>query len=256
MYHKFLRSSLVPTLVAGPRDTQCGDLPSRSVDIAHHVVNIFCARARAMSRSCAPTFLDVLAAFDSVLRAIAFLPEHNVYDTAQLFRRFQLPPEAVAESISHLHSSALEEAGASDYQCEMLGEVYGASWLTVQGREEVSLTEAGTKPGYPLGDIIFNCVALRVLTKIESTLIDAGLTESIPLRADGSFESLGLAFPARASESVLPSGVSACEGSFVDDPALPTTALPATLLTAKVSAIAELYPGVRVFRFAVEFQCW
>ena len=91
-FHKFLRSLLVPNIISCARGMQCGGLPRRSTDFAHHVVKLFLSRCKAVKRSGAILFLDVLNGFDRVIRAIAFMNDYDVLGVAQLYAKLGFPP--------------------------------------------------------------------------------------------------------------------------------------------------------------------
>ena len=52
--------------------------------------------------------------------------------------------------------------------------------VSTEGIEEIVNSRSGSKPGDPLGDIIFSFAALSVLHELESALGDQGLLVKIP----------------------------------------------------------------------------
>ena len=67
-HHKFLRSRLLSVVVHFLRDTQCGGIPSRGVDMAGLLLLSFLARTSALKRTALVVFYDVKTAFYSVIR--------------------------------------------------------------------------------------------------------------------------------------------------------------------------------------------
>ena len=137
--------------------------------------------------SAAVLFVDVVNAFNSVVRALAFVPEFDIETTAQVFRSFSLPPEALHEFLSLLNTSAFDLCGVDPHLSELIAEAHNGTWFTTKGRVEVMATESGTKPGDPLGDVIFNYIMWRVLGALEARLQELDIIQDVPFDANGVF---------------------------------------------------------------------
>ena len=62
------------------------------------------------------------------------------------------------------------------------------TWHSTQGLGAITHTEMGSKPGDPLGDIVFDFLASRVLYEIDREAHEAGLIHDLP-GTDTSFGS-------------------------------------------------------------------
>ena len=95
-----------------------------------------------------------LGVFDIVLRIIVLCGATHLHDVARVFERVGVPPEVFQEFLELAQHSALELGECPSHLTDMLLESYSATWFTVQGTPGVVATEAGTKPGDPLGDML------------------------------------------------------------------------------------------------------
>ena len=69
---KLLGRQLDEKIISGLPETQCGGVPRRSTDTAHHMVRLAVDYATANKLSMAIIFVDAVKAFDKVLREPAF----------------------------------------------------------------------------------------------------------------------------------------------------------------------------------------
>ena len=175
--HRFLRRALLPHFLRFSRDTQCGGLPRRSTDFAAQMIRLFLEKAKAQKRSAAVLFVDVKQAFDSVVRAIALMSDLSLASSAALFARLGLPPAAFQEFLEEVAVSALQLAEVPPHLHEMLTEIHSGTWASVQGVASVIKTALGTKPGHPLGDILYNFVVSRVFRALEYDLTRLGVID-------------------------------------------------------------------------------
>jgi hypothetical protein len=80
--------------------------------------------------------------------------------------------------LQNLHElSALEQAGAGEWQRALTAEQLSSTWLATEGLEKIVNAARGTKPGDPLADIIFNFVLSRVLARVDGRLAQEELVE-------------------------------------------------------------------------------
>ena len=127
----------------------------------------------------------------------------------------------------------------------MLHESYSATWFSTQGLSDLVRTRAGTKPGDPLGDILFNFIMAKVLWTLEGELKAAGVLDEVPHVPDRFC-------PAQLTVA-MEHNITICDVSFVDDSAIPVSAGSAYALVSKLRSATEIC--VRVFaRFSMRLN--
>lgn len=67
-----VRDSTMPSFSKSVRSTQCGGVSTRGTDYCHHLVKSYFTAALARRLSCGALFVDVVGAFDSLIRSIVF----------------------------------------------------------------------------------------------------------------------------------------------------------------------------------------
>ena len=208
-WHSFLRAPLATHLLAGALESQCGGLGGKGADICLHYGRAHWQYLQASERSGFQAYTDLSAAFASVRRAIAFMPDRSDRAIMSAVGRFIFEPDAYAHLVRILtEPDALQAIGVGPRLRALLQCAHECTWFTMQGLEQPSTTEDGTKAGDPLGDAIFTAVATRVLRAVQDDMQRAGVLMSIPHEAGAS------SFAAQAH----PNGAVVTDGaSYLDD---------------------------------------
>ena len=208
-WHSFLRAPLATHLLAGSLESQCGGLGGKGADICLHYGRAHWQYLEASQRSGFQAYTDLSAAFASVRRAIAFMPDRSDQAIMSTVGRFIFEPDAYAHLVRILtEPDALQAVGVGPRLRALLQCAHECTWFTMQGLEQPSTTEDGTKAGDPLGDAIFTAVATRVLRAVQDDMQRAGVLMSIPHEAGAS------SFAAQAHPNVA---VATDGTSYLDD---------------------------------------
>ena len=154
-FHKFLRTRLYSNYSKHARSTQCGSVKGRSCAFATQCMRTHLWYARQRKRSAAILFLDVMGAFDAVRRECLFAVAEGDEAVAKIFQGLNLPPEMFDNFKQTLADPTLKVAGTDRHLVELLIECFTCTWLSTEGLPNVAMTQTGTKPGDPLGDILF-----------------------------------------------------------------------------------------------------
>jgi hypothetical protein len=170
-YHSWLRHSLLKYVSFHP--SQVGNKKGSGTDTATHVVKVFIEWCSLTTRSGAALFLDVAAALDSVVRQIVVGGR---------------VPEAVLASLPDEQKETVQEAarhfvigeGVPEGLVARLRDVHEQTWLAIERREKPVSTNRGSRPGDPLGDILWNLVQAKLQKEISAELREAGLHVSLP----------------------------------------------------------------------------
>jgi len=175
IYHKYLRSLLMPFLDTYIMSYMCGGFQKRGTDFASLFMHGFFDHARMAELSWAVLYLDVTSAFESLQRFYVFNGRVSDCKAAELFRKCNMPPEVWHEFTEVLKApNAFFEAGVPLVLCKLIQAAHATTWYSFEGLSTVVLTEQGTKPGDPLGDIIFAFLICKVLKYAKYKFSSAG----------------------------------------------------------------------------------
>ena len=206
--HRFYRAPASQVLARKARDTQCGGIGKKGTDFAHHILQEFADVARSRGVAMVGVFVDVVSAFYTVLRQLAFRVDCSDEAVASLLRTLGLPPASMDRLRRRLEERpSLEAAGVSQHVVGIIAEGLTGTWFGTEGLREVAATGRGTRPGDPFGDLVFNFVAEEIFTGVCDRM-----------EADGMVQF----FEWDGSRSPLPTGpaagrVAVGDVSYVDD---------------------------------------
>ena len=100
-------------------------------------------------------FVDVVSAFYTVLRQLAFRVDCSDEAVASLLASLNLPPASMGRLRDRLQERpALETAGVSPHVAGVIAEGLTGTWFGTDGLREVAATRRGTRPGDPYGDLV------------------------------------------------------------------------------------------------------
>ena len=227
VYHKAVRSRVLPLLGRSALDTQCGGVESRGADFGGHIVRQFLDLGKAQGKSVAVVFVDVVGAFASVIREIVLGGLTEVGQIAALCSKLGLD-QALGQEIIELarRGGVIDSVGASPHLMELLRESHCNTWFSTEGLDDIVRTDAGTRAGDPLADVMFNLLMAAVLQRLRLRLRSQGLTSHIPWP------------PEMPPIDALPSNhgggplIEAADVSYVDDAAV-------MIQSAKAEGLAE-----------------
>ena len=207
MLHSWHRRALLPFLEKGARQNMCAGLHNKGTDHCAHLSRSFVAYTQACHISSARLYIDIVGAFDAVCRQLLW---HEPDDSKIMYvlARMNISPEQIPSLVSFVKSaSILSKMGVPKHVILAVRDSHECSWFSTEGVEEIVNSRSGSKPGDPLGDIIFSFAALSVLNELESALGDQGLLVKIPEPAQQ--DQCALRDPT-ANPPLM-------EGSYVDD---------------------------------------
>ena len=227
-YHRIVRKHLVPYIDAYASDSQCGGLAGRATDIACLAARAFLDGNKHRGWSAAIIFLDVVSAFDSALRQLLVPVLHplSIADTVDFSSFKGLEKQLLSEIL--LQPSALAQAGVPPHLAAIAADIHEATWFAVAGAPGIVSTICGSKPGDPLGDLMYNFLMARVIKNLRDELHTAGLVVSKKFDR----ETPAFAEPVNPSENIESMDV-----SYVDDEAIFIEDSDAMELIGKIQAV-------------------
>ena len=206
IHHAHVRQALVREWTSHEDLIQQGGRKGCSTDIAHHLLHSYFAWARSTSTSCAMLFVDLHAAFYTVIRSL--LLEEQVHDDllCQAMQRLGITPQDWHNILGTVQKENAA-AGLTTYHKGVLADMFAGTHFVMPGVDRPVATFRGTRPGDPVADVLFN-MAFRLI------VLDA----RAKFQHESSLTFLGT--PQTASNLVAPSSMPAAgftEITFVDD---------------------------------------
>ena len=155
IHHKWLRKQLEVRWAADEHSLQLGGKAGIGCDMAHHCVQAAVAWMRSRGMSYSSMFLDLKAAFYSVHRGTLFEGE---WDDRLLC--FAMEQHGILPSDWHDIRAQIQADnatnGLSDHAERVFRDMFHPTYFTMANIAQPILTCRGTRPGDPVGDILFN----------------------------------------------------------------------------------------------------
>ena len=186
-WHSCLRNDLVPFVKASMAPSQAGAVSGRGVDIAALSVRAFAWWAQEAGLSAMALFVDVRSAFYSVFRPL--LLGHSMDDDMLAYAMQHLKiPAIYAEWLRDIVSEGdvASRVGAPPFLRQQLLDTLTHSWFVTQNSKEMGYSWAGTRPGDPLGDVLYVLLCSHVLGQVRKLALEQGLWAEF---RDGVFDS-------------------------------------------------------------------
>lgn len=206
VHHAHMRKGLAEIWTLNDDLIQMGGKKGCSTDIAHHFLHTYLSWARAKSVSCGLLFVDLQAAFYSILRSSIF--DGEVHDDAICYamQRLGITPKEWQE-IKDCVATDNATVGLDQHRVGILRDMFSGTHFSMHGCPGNIATTRGTRPGDPVADILFN-MAFRLV------VIDA--RRSILQTTD--MECFGSPIAAADVTTIMPvPGKGFAEITFVDD---------------------------------------
>ena len=183
-FHSCLRSRLLKTWERVMCSLQFGGRPGYGTDVAHHYAHAFLSWSRHVATPSALIFLDLAAAFYSVLRQGLF--QHDICDEhlCYAFRSLGISPDDLREVIHTVTTEAAVE-GVSMHCDLVLKGLFEATHFSMDGVPGVTHTSKGTRPGDPIADLLFN-MAMRLIQRSVQRKLDACQLQDLAQRSHGA----------------------------------------------------------------------
>lgn len=165
VYHSTLRDHLADAWSQKIKHIQFGGRKGCSTDTPHLLVQEHFRHSATTRTPAAVLFIDFRSAFYTVIRQGLF--QQPVDDTALIaaLRRFGIDQEAVQKLLAQAADDNATR-GISQHAEYLLADLFKATFFQVDGVEEVAMTTRGTRPGDPVGDILFNMLMTVMMEEV------------------------------------------------------------------------------------------
>ena len=143
-----------------------------STDVAHHLLHAHLAWARSQNVSCGLLFVDLQAAFYSVLRSSLFEGEFHDDTICYAMQRLGITPKDWQEIKDCI---AIDNAtvGLDEHRTGILRDMFSGTHFSMHGSTDNVATTRGTRPGDPVADILFNMAFRLVVLDARRCILDS-----------------------------------------------------------------------------------
>ena len=176
VYHACLRRPLERVWHEGLHSMQFGGRAGCGVDLPHHFLQMHQCWARQVKKPAAIVFFDMKAAFYSVLRqALTSCSDcSNAFQFAM--RQLGLADADIADLLHAVaHDNAVE--GVSPHVERLIHDTMTGTFFTVEGIDTPVATHKGTRPGDPIGDLLFNLTMSRILAEMKEIVLESEVAQ-------------------------------------------------------------------------------
>lgn len=171
LYHATLRRPLDNAWMQHLHALQLGGRKGQGTDTAHHTLQTFWHWTTSRRTPSAIVFFDMRAAFYSVIREALFQGDGNLHALSQALTEMGIPPPVV-QTIAPSIDADFALQGLSPHMLAILRDAMNNTHFYIEGIPHPCRTRRGTRPGDPIGDILFNMVMSSLLKDAKQTLQD------------------------------------------------------------------------------------
>jgi hypothetical protein len=126
-------------------------------------------------------YLDLTEAFYRILRQLVVGGPASDELIIHVGQRLGMSADLMKDLHNLLDEpTALEAAGLPDHMRNAIRAVHVDTFFTVRGQGDVCRTQLGSRPGDSFADVIFSYLWSSILQKLQKTMTDLGLIDSIP----------------------------------------------------------------------------
>ena len=155
LHHGWVRQFLEEQWLANQGSIQLGGRKGVGTDIARHVIQSLLAWTKQCALATSILFLDLRAAFYSVHRGALFEGPVNDKLLVLAMQHHGILPDDWDEIRAQLERDNAT-AGISKHASVVLADMFSGTHFRLAGGKDNVLTCRGTRPGDPVGDLLFN----------------------------------------------------------------------------------------------------
>ncbi|CAK0811430.1 unnamed protein product [Prorocentrum cordatum] len=173
---------LLSHMVTGPYqdnipEVQHGAVAGRGTDYAAHLVHSFQAYCNAAGRSSFAWFVDLVKAFDRIVREVVLGWPCGATDPEAYLASLGLNPDQsawIAQWVAR-HSCLFAQWGVSPKVIRLLKNLHAASWFSYGDVDTAIVARVGGRQGCKYGAMVFNGTFSLAVVLIRDALLDAGI---------------------------------------------------------------------------------
>ena len=177
-YHSCLRAELVPYVKRHMSPAQAGAVAGRTLEAVAMATRAPLEHAAFKRRSAGILYVDIKAAFYSVFRPLLLGNDMSDDFLAYACRYLSIPPvfvEFLRDAVEGSTSNVCMASDVPDDLRRQLAACLHHSWTATANSEGLAYAWAGTRPGDPLGDVLFVMLCSQVLQDVRDRLLHQNL---------------------------------------------------------------------------------
>jgi len=209
-----LRDSASVELRASVPADQFGGCAGGGTDYATMIVRLLIAYSVKSSLSIFVLFLDLVSAYDSVIREVAIGIPHNIPDCDRLSYLIDigLPEDIAINVLAFLDSEGevFASAGMNEKALRMINALHTKSWAVYGSLKSIIVGYRGGRQGCKLGGVIFGAIYAVAMRQVRSKLREKNMSVIFKFPSGTPFWVFDDTVDAFELQEVL-------EVSFVDD---------------------------------------
>ena len=227
-----LKDDLEPLYQASIPNTQFGAVAGGGTDYPHHMVRSAIDHAAAHNLSICVVFIDLVKAFDRVLRELIFGFPQGVINREAHLLSLGLSAGQAAWVLQYLdkHGTVLERWGADPKTIALVNALHSGSWFQYADHPDLVAAAKGGRQGCKLGSLIFNAGYTDPLRELTKTLRELGVVLRLPVAGDTD------GFWAAAAGGDFAEDSELVDAAFVDDEVIVIMATSPAALDASIDA--------------------
>ena len=179
------------TLLARPYTLMLGaklNLILTHITFLHRGTDIAALHLRALSNYAKHNYLlfasicvDAAAAFESVTTALEFGDKFADEAIALIFKRLNFGPSLLHQIVAVCKNPDAFEKAKVPFDLAKLGEsLHDGPWFSTNGLAPVAVTQQGSRPGDPLGDLVFVFLMVCILVVCRARVYGVLVSHSTP----------------------------------------------------------------------------
>ena len=222
-FSKHVRYSIVPSARAYVASTQFGGgMNQGDTGIAHVYLRCVCDLSLKLNLSMAVVFLDIVAAFASLMRKIVFDTDEGDERWLVSLREAGFSEHEIKDIYGEVCTSIDQLFNCNTVSLALASCMYQYTWASTEGLSSIMRTKSGSSAGTPLADLVYVIAISKVMFKLREKLEQQELVTKIVCSGKDVFIR---------------------EVGYVDDTAIPVLA-PALHLVDRTRRVAEIAKAV------------
>ncbi|CAK0802742.1 unnamed protein product, partial [Prorocentrum cordatum] len=245
-FQQHLSGLVTPMYNAHTPESQHGALAGRGTDLAAHLARSFCDYCTAQGLSCFVWFVDLVKAFDRVVREIVLGWPHVSTYPKQYLRDLGLndhQAQWIATWVAR-HGSLFEQKGVPPKVIRLLENMRAASRFSHGDCDTAVAALVGGRQGCKYGAMVFNSTFSLAMVLIRDASLDAGIMLRLP-KGRGAFWA-----PPESGADHAEDTIPVVDAAFVDDECFMLTAPRAADLDGAINviptAVCNIYEGMNL----------
>ena len=172
---KMLAAAIAPQYNSAMPDTQFGATPLRGADFATHILVTFMEICRKTQEVFLRLFVDLVKAFDRVIREMVFGIPPAVTDVDKHLSDLGLSMSQLNFVTSYIarHGSLFEVIGVHPSVIQLVRNLHASSLVTFGSLESAIIVKVGRRQGCVFGSMVFNTPYALALMALNDELMDS-----------------------------------------------------------------------------------